>query len=239
MDEVRLQKYLAEAGVASRRKAEELIAQGHVKVNGILVTVQGIKVSSKDVIEVDDKRVEREGKKVYIMLNKPPGFVTTAKDQFARKTVMDLIFDVEERVFPVGRLDYDTSGLLLLTNDGNFTYKLTHPKHELKKVYIASIKGIPSDEKLKIFENGLKIEDYVTAPAKIRILKRGVGESSVEIIIHEGKNRQVRKMCKAIGHPVLKLKRCAIEHLHLGNLREGCWRYLNKEELKGFQNILS
>jgi len=239
MDEMRLQKFLAEAGIASRRKSEELIAEGRVKVNGVVVTMQGVKVSSKDNIEVDGKKVQPERKKVYIMLNKPSGFVTTVKDQFNRKTVMDLICGVKERVFPVGRLDYDTSGLLLLTNDGDFTYKLTHPKHELKKIYIAEIEGIPSVEKLRKFENGLEIEDYVTAPAKIRILKQYTNKSRVEIIIHEGKNRQIRKMCDAIGHPVITLKRVAIEHLHLGNLKEGSWRHLKEKELEGFQKILS
>lgn len=231
MGNIRLQKYLAESGTASRRKAEELIRQGRVKVNGVQVTAMGTKVSEDDLVEVDGKKIGFEEKKVYIMLNKPVGYVTTAKDQFSRKTVIDLVSDIKERIYPVGRLDYDTSGLLLLTNDGDFTYTLTHPKHEMKKIYIAEIKGIPSSEDIQKFEKGIKIEDYTTSPARLKVIKRNKNTSVVEITIHEGKNRQVRKMCGAIGHPVIKLKRIAIGNLQLGSLREGKWRYLSDEEV--------
>jgi len=146
MKEMRLQKYLAECGVASRRKAEELISQGRVKVNGETVTQMGKKVSQNDVVEVDGKLVKMEKRKVYIALNKPVGYISSVKDQFGRKTVMDLVKDIKERIFPVGRLDYDTSGLLLLTNDGDFAYRLTHPKHEIKKVYEADLLGVPSKD---------------------------------------------------------------------------------------------
>jgi len=232
VEDMRLQKFLAEAGVASRRKAEELIRQGRVRVNGVQVTVMGTKVSEGDLVEVDGKKVVLKEKKVYIMLHKPVGVVTTVKDQISRKTVIDLIAYVDERIFLVGRLDYDTSGLLLLTNDGDFTYRLTHPKHEMKKVYIAEVKGTPTAEDIEAFERGIAIGDYVTAPGRLRVIKEGKASSTVEITIHEGRNRQVRKMCDAIGHPVIRLKRVAIGNLKLGNLREGSWRYLSEEELK-------
>ncbi len=175
MLEIRLQKFLAHAGIASRRKAEEMIKQGRVAVNNVIVENMGVTVSSNDVVTVDGVPVITEEKKVYIMLNKPVGFVSTSKDQFGRPTVIDLVKDVEMRIYPVGRLDYDTSGLILLTNDGDFTYRLTHPKHEINKVYEAVISGFPKDNEIKRFEAGLKIEDYQTSPAKFLVLdKQGV-----------------------------------------------------------------
>ncbi|GAE89057.1 ribosomal large subunit pseudouridine synthase B [Acetivibrio straminisolvens JCM 21531] len=210
MEEIRLQKYLAECGVASRRKSEELIGQGRVKVNGETVTQMGRKVSLNDIIEVDGKPVKMEERKVYIALNKPVGYISSVKDQFGRKTVLDLVKDIKERVFPVGRLDYDTSGLLLLSNDGDFTYKLTHPKHEIKKVYEAVLKDVPSKDDIKRFEQGLWIDNYLTSPANFEILESDGKTCKVKITIHEGKNRQVRKMCDKIGCPVIKLKRISI-----------------------------
>ena len=232
MSEIRLQKFLAESGVASRRKAEDLIKQGRVSVNGTIVTEMGLKVKIQDKVKVDGKAVGFEDKKIYIMLNKPVGYVTTVKDQFARKTVIDLVEGIGERIYPVGRLDYDTSGLLLMSNDGDFTYKLTHPRHEMKKVYIAKIKGVPLEQEMSRFRKGLEIEGGKTAPASFRILELYKQNCLVEIIIHEGKNRQVRKMCDAIGHPVITLKRIAIGELHLGDLPEGKWRHLKEHELK-------
>lgn len=232
MSEVRLQKFLAESGVASRRKSEELIRQGMVFVNGQAVTEMGFKVGEDDIVEVGGRRISGGEKKVYIMLNKPTGYVTTVKDQFSRPSVIDLIKGVKERVYPVGRLDYDTSGLLILTNDGELTYRLTHPKHEANKVYIAEIKGIPTVEEIENFERGLKIEDYITSPAKIKVLSKSGDGSEVEITIHEGKNRQVRKMCDAIGHPVISLKRISMGVLNLDDLTEGSWRYLSDAETK-------
>ncbi|TYQ15747.1 UNVERIFIED_CONTAM: 23S rRNA pseudouridine2605 synthase [Acetivibrio alkalicellulosi] len=223
MDTVRLQKYLADSGVASRRKAEELIRQGRVSVNGNITTELGTKVQNNDIIYLDGKEVKKEEKKVYIVLNKPVDYVSTVKDQFNRPTVIDLV-KVKERIFPVGRLDYDTSGLLILTNDGSLTYRLTHPKHEIKKVYLATIEGLPTKEEIEKFEKGLKIEDYITAPAKFKIVEGSKRSSIVEITIHEGKNRQVRKMCQAIGHPVLQLMRISFGNIHLGDLKEGQWR---------------
>ncbi|HHW49281.1 MAG TPA: rRNA pseudouridine synthase [Clostridiaceae bacterium] len=236
MCKMRLQKFLSHAGIASRRKAEELIAQGRVCVNGVRIKDMGVKVSSGDVVEVDGKKVNLEEKKVYIMLNKPVGYISSAKDQFGRKTVLDLVKDVKERIYPVGRLDYDTSGLILLTNDGEFAYVLTHPSSEIDKVYSVVVKGAVSKDKIKAFKKGIKIDNYITSPAKLRIINITDNTSTVEITIHEGKNRQVRKMCKAIGHPVLKLKRIAIGPLKLGDLEEGKWRHLTEQEVKALKN---
>ncbi len=234
MEEMRLQKFLAQAGISSRRKAEEIIRQGLVKVNGNTVTEMGFKIKGSDNIEVSGRKVLQEEKKVYIMLNKPTGYVTTVKDQFSRPTVIDLLKEIHERVYPVGRLDYDTSGLLILTNDGDFTYQITHPKHEHTKVYSAEIEGMPTQDEISRFEKGLKIKDYITAPSKLRVIEKGEKASLVEITIHEGKNRQVRLMCDVIGHPVRKLKRIAIGNLKLGDLQEGKWRFLTEHELKSF-----
>ena len=232
MEMIRLQKFIAECGVASRRKAEELILQGSVRINGRVVSEMGIKVGESDLVEVNGEVIKPESKKVYILLNKPSGYVTTAKDQFGRPTVLDLLKGVQERVFPVGRLDYETTGLLILTNDGDFTHKMTHPKHEIKKTYLATIAGIPTEEEIVRFERGLEIEDYTTAPAKLRIISANIRDCEVEVTIHEGKNRQVRKMCEAIGHPVLSLKRISLGELSLGNLAEGDWRELTQKEVK-------
>ena len=237
MASMRLQKYLAEAGVASRRKAEELIRQGRVKVNGVVVAEMGRVVSSTDVIEVDGKKIDIQEKKVYIMLNKPVGYITTVKDQFSRPTVINLIREVKERIYPVGRLDYDTSGLLLLTNDGNFAYRLTHPKHSVKKVYHAEVLGIPGAQEAERFRRGIEIDGYRTAPAGFVVKEKRSGSSIVEITIHEGKNRQIRKMCEIIGHPVISLKRVAIGNLQLGSLPEGKWRYLSFEEVESLMRI--
>jgi 23S rRNA pseudouridine2605 synthase len=237
MAEIRLQKYLAEAGVASRRKSEELILQGRVEVNGAKVTELGTKVEADDSVKVDGKEVRRAEKQVYIMLNKPAGFVTTSKDQFSRKTVLDLIEGVEERIYPVGRLDYETSGLLLLTNDGDLAFKLTHPGHQIEKVYHARISGFLEDKEIKSLEKGIKVEDYVTAPAKLKLVEKLADSSTVEIAIHEGRNRQVRKMFEALGRRVLKLRRVATGPLKLEGLEEGKWRFLTDKEVKALKAI--
>ena len=235
MEQTRLQKYLANCGIASRRKSEELIAQGRVKVNGSTVTEMGYKILHTDVVEVDGKIIGLEKNKVYILLNKPTGYVTTSKDQFGRPTVLDLVKDIRERIFPVGRLDYDTSGLLILTNDGDFTYRYTHPSHEVKKVYTAKVSGILLREEIHAFENGLEIENYITSPAKLKVVGSDGKNSTIEVTIHEGKNRQVRKMCEKIGHVVLSLKRISIGGISLGDLPEGKWRKLTENELKSFR----
>ncbi|MTI67804.1 MAG: rRNA pseudouridine synthase [Firmicutes bacterium] len=235
---MRLQKYMAKCGVASRRKSEKLISKGVVKVNGSTITELGFKINpDKDIVKVNNRIIKMEEKSVYILLNKPDGYITTVSDQFDRPTVLDIIKNVKQRVYPVGRLDYDTSGLLLITNDGNLTYKLTHPKHEINKTYIAKIKGIPKENELTKFRNGLKIENYITSKAKIKILNRYKDSSLVEIIIHEGKNRQVRKMCDKIGHPVIWLKRIALGKITIDNLEKGKWRYLNDKEINYLKNI--
>ena len=212
MEQIRLQKYLADAGIASRRKAEELIKQGKVYVNGKIVNELGTKVTPNVVeIRYEGKKVEIEEKYIYILLNKPIGYVTTVKDQFNRDSVMDLV-KIRKRLVPVGRLDMYTSGALILTNDGEFVYKVTHPKHEIEKTYTVTIKGIIKKEEVKNLEIGVDIGEYITKPAKVKILKTDEEKniSRLEITIHEGKNRQVRKMCEAIGHSVLALHRSKI-----------------------------
>lgn len=234
---MRLQKYLAEAQVASRRKAEEIILEGRVNVNGKKVTELGTKVESEiDEITVDGKKVEICEKMVYIMLNKPEGCVTTVKDQFGRKSVIDYVKDVGERVYPVGRLDYDTSGLLIITNDGELTYRLTHPKHNIEKTYIAEVDKVPDEEAMEKFRNGIIIDGRKTAPAKIKIIKKSK-LTTLNIKIKEGRNRQVRKMCAAIGCNVITLKRIATGKLELGNLEKGKYRYLTDEEIKYIKNL--
>ena len=210
---MRINKYIASCGVASRRKAEEIILDGRVTVNGNLVTELAFNIDEeKDIVEIDGKQIGVEKNNVYIVLNKPEGYITTVKDQFDRPSVLDLVKDIDERVYPIGRLDYETSGLLILTNDGDLTYKLTHPKHEVDKTYMAIVKGVPNAQEIKNFEEGLYIEDYKTAPAKIKVVKINEEKnySICQIKIHEGRNRQVRKMCRAINHPVLRLRRVAM-----------------------------
>lgn len=229
---LRLQKYMAQAGVASRRESEKIILEGRVMVNGEIVKRLGTKVDSKkDIIKVDGKRIQLEREKIYLMLNKPKGYVTTLKDKHSERIVLDLIPSIEERVFPVGRLDADTTGLLLMTNDGDLAYRLTHPSYEVPKIYIAEVKGIPNSKKLHRFRKGLKIDGRMTAEAYVKVLEKRKGSSILKISIHEGRNRQVRKMCKQIGHPVINLKRVGIGNLKLGNLKLGEWRFLTKSEI--------
>ena len=211
-EKIRLQKYLANNGVASRRKAEEMILAGKVSINGKVVTELGTKISpSLDEIVVEGKKIKQENEHIYILLNKPIGYVTTVKDQFNRESVLDLV-KTNKRIVPVGRLDMYTSGALILTNDGDFVYKVTHPKHEIEKTYTVTIKGIVKNEEVEMLRNGVKIENYITKPAKVKILKTDEekNQSRLEITIHEGKNRQVRKMCESIGHKVLALHRSKI-----------------------------
>ncbi|MEY8303093.1 pseudouridine synthase [Anaerosalibacter bizertensis] len=235
---MRLQKYMALCGIASRRKSEEIILEGRVKVNGKVINELGVKIEpGRDIVIVDGKNIKMEEKKVYIMLNKPIGYVTTVKDEFNRNKVIDLIDGVEERIYPVGRLDYDTSGLLLLTNDGEMTYKLTHPSNEVKKTYIGKVRGVPTEAELEKFRNGLKIDNYITAKAEIKILKKSKDSSLLVMEIHEGRNRQIRKMCAAINHPIIKLKRVAVGKLKLGDLKLGDWRYLKNKEVEYLKKL--
>lgn len=230
----RLQKVMAHAGIASRRKSEEIISQGRVKVNGQVVTEPGMKVSSEDVLEVDGEIITSE-KLVYILLNKPVGYISTVDDTHGRKTVLDLIKDVSQRIYPVGRLDLDTSGLLLLTNDGQLTYKLTHPGHEVDKTYLVEVDGYPGDYIYKKLENGIILEDGLTAPARIKNVRKKGNKTSFELTIHEGRNRQVRRMCEQIGYPVTGLKRIKIDFLTLDGLPDGKYRFLSNYEIKNLK----
>ncbi len=232
--EERLQKYLANSGVASRRKCEELILQGKVEVNGKVVTELGTKINpEKDIVKFDGKEVKQVKKMVYILLNKPIGYVTTADDQFGRDTVLDLV-KVKERIVPVGRLDMYTSGALILTNDGDFVYKVTHPKHEIEKTYTVTVKGIVQNSEVEQLRKGVKIDDYTTKPAKVKILKTDTEKnfSRLEITIHEGKNRQVRKMCEAVNRKVLALHRSKIGGIGVKDIELGKWRYLRENEIQ-------
>lgn len=232
----RLQKYIAQCGIASRRKAEELILNGMIKVNGNIVNSIITIDDDKDIIEYNNKVIKPELKMVYIILNKPHGIITTSHDQFGRKSVLDIV-KTDERIYPVGRLDYDTSGLLLLTNDGDVTYRLTHPSHEVNKTYIAEIAGNPTDDEISAFKSGLKIENYITSAADFKVLSKNKTTAEVEITIHEGHNRQVRKMCDKIGHKVIKLKRISIGNLNIGGLDEGKYRMLTIDEINYLKSI--
>lgn len=231
---IRLQKFLSLSGVASRRKSEEYIINGRVMVNGKIVTELGTKVSSLDIVLFDNKRIEIEESKVYIMLNKPVGFVTTSKDQFNRKTVLDLV-KIEKRIYPVGRLDYNSSGLLILTNDGDFAYKMTHPKKEIWKLYNINVLGNPKEDDIQKLRDGIEIDGYLTQKCKIKVLEKSSAKTNIEIQIKEGRNRQIRKMFSTIGHEVLTLNREKIGSLLLGDLKVSEWRYINKLELEELQ----
>lgn len=228
----RLQKVMAHSGVASRRKSEQMILEGRVSVNGKKVTELGYKVANRDLIEVDGVPVYQE-EPVYFALYKPRGVISAVSDDKGRKVVNDLFPGVSERIFPVGRLDYDTSGLLIMTNDGEFANVLTHPKHEVNKTYVAKVKGVAANEDLRMLARGVKIDGRKTAPAKYNILStdRTKGTSIIELTIHEGRNHQVKKMLEAVGFPVLKLKREKIGSLDLIGLTSGRYRELSKKEV--------
>lgn len=233
-NKIRLQKYLANSGIASRRKCEELILQGKISVNNKVVQELGTKINPDvDKVSYCGKLVTNSERLVYILLNKPIGYVTTVNDQFNRDTVLNLV-KVKERVVPVGRLDMYTSGALILTNDGDFVYKVTHPKHEITKTYTVTVKGIVSNQAVDELRNGVKIDDYVTRPAKVKILKTDEEKdiSRLEITIHEGKNRQVRKMCEAVGSKVIALHRSKIGDIGVKDLSLGNWRYLDDYEVE-------
>ena len=233
----RLQKIIALSGYASRRKAEDLIKSGKVKVNGNVITEMGYKANYSDIIEVEGNQINSLEDKVYYLLNKPRGIVTTSSDDKGRKTVVDLI-KTDKRIYPIGRLDYDTTGLLILTNDGELTNYLTHPKNNIEKVYVAKIKGIITKEELKKLNNGVYIEGVKTSKAKTKLLKidKKNNTSIVELIIHEGRNHQVKNMFKAINYEVLKLKRESIAFLTLDGLKSGEYRELSIKEVKKLYN---
>lgn len=223
----RINKYIASCGVCSRRKAEEYVLSGRVKVNDIIIKDLAYKVKEEDIIKIDDNIINKEEKKVYIMLNKPKGYVTTSHEQFGRKSVLDLI-DEDVRVYPIGRLDMYTEGLLLLTNDGDFANKLMHPKNKIDKKYIVTSKEKITQNQKELLESGVNIGDYITRPAKINILDN----NDFEIIISEGKNRQVRRMCKTVKITLTNLKRVQIGNVKLGSLKVGKYRYLSYKEIE-------
>lgn len=230
--EERLQKILARAGIASRRQAEELIRQGRIAVDGRVVTELGVKADLDGAdITVDGRPVIAE-EIIYLLLNKPAGYVTTLSDPQGRPIVTDLLAGVPQRVFPVGRLDFETEGALILTNDGRFAHFILHPGYEVNKTYVAVVRGIPSSQKITLLQEGVVLDGQKTWPSQVRILARKKGETTLEIIIHEGKKRQVRRMLSEIGHPVKTLKRTAYGNLKLGSLPPGTFRRLTKKDLK-------
>ena len=238
MQDTRLQKFIANSGFCSRRKAEELIANGMVKVNGHVVTELGVKIDpERDKVYVNDKAIKSVVSYKYILLNKPIGYVTTVKDQFNRPKVTDLIKELGVPLLPVGRLDMYTSGALILTNDGDFIYKVTHPKNEIEKTYNATVNGVITNEDVQMLENGVRVDDYVSGKAKVRILKidQEKNNSRIEITIHEGKNREVRKMCEAIGKKVIALHRSKIGKIGVENLKIGRWRELTEKEVESLK----
>lgn len=235
-ERVRLHKHIASCGLASRRAAEKMIADGRVKVNGETITAAGTTINPRqDHVQVDNVPVQQKKEKKYILLFKPKGTITTVHDPFGRKTVMELL--PYDDIFPVGRLDQDTEGLLLLTDDGELAYRLTHPRFKVRKKYHVLVKGIPAPEKLKLLREGIKLEEGSLSPAEVKIVTRNVDRCIMEIIIHEGKKRQIKRMCFAIGHPVISLKRVGFAFLTLNGLRLGAYRHLKQEEVKRLKHL--
>lgn len=236
----RLQKVLAHAGVASRRKCEELIAEGRVMVNGQVITDMGTKVSlTQDTIMVDQQFIQAE-QLAYYIFNKPTGFITSVSDPHGRKVVMKFFKDIDQRIYPVGRLDRDTSGLLILTNDGELAHRLMHPSFLIDKVYIATVRGIPTEEKIEQLRDGIMLKDGLTAPAQVEIVTQHqvANEAVLRLTIHEGKNRQVRRMCKAIDHRVKHLHRSNYGFLSLEGLQSGEYRKLTKQEIEQIKQVV-
>ncbi|MCL2336452.1 MAG: rRNA pseudouridine synthase [Firmicutes bacterium] len=234
----RLHKYMARAGVASRRQSEELIAKGLVKVNGETVNMPGLKIDPlSDRVEVKGKLLQKPEELVYILLYKPVNCVCTVSDPEGRRKVTDLLHGVKQRVYPVGRLDYDSEGLLLLTNDGRLTHALTHPSHAVPKTYRVWVSGIPEPDKLKALAQGIELADGPTAPAKVTLVGVNKGSGILQITIHEGRNRQVRRMCEQIGHPVRHLLRENVGPLRLGRMQPGEFRRLKPDEIARLKKI--
>jgi pseudouridine synthase len=230
---IRLNKFLSQAGIASRREADRLIAEGRVKVNNRVVQKLGFKIDDQtDRIEINSREVNKEQNLIYLMLNKPKGYLVTLKDAFGRPTVMSLLSNLKVRVFPVGRLDYNSEGLLLLTNDGELTFRLTHPRYNIKKTYLVKVKGEPDSAKLSKLKKGVFLDGKKTAPAKVTLLESNPKRSLLRIEIHEGRKREVRRMLELIGHRVLKLVRVDFAGLKIGKLKSGTWRFLRQQEIK-------
>ncbi|MBQ4062567.1 MAG: rRNA pseudouridine synthase [Christensenellaceae bacterium] len=235
---LRIAKFLASAGVASRRKCEELIFEGKVSVNGVVISEPGTRVDpANDKVRVGKKLIEAPEEKVYIMFNKPVGCVSTCSDDKGRTTVLDYITGINERIYPVGRLDFTTEGLLLLTNDGELANRLTHPRHEVGKRYLVIVEGDVTSDDVKKLEKGIFIEGGKTAPARIKILKRENGKTELTIIIHEGRNHQVKKMFEAVEKKVVFLKRISVGDINLGQLKKGEYRHLSAEEVAYLKSI--
>ena len=234
---MRLNKYIASAGICSRRKADDLIAAGNVKVNGAVIRTMGYDVAEGDRVSVNGREIEAEQKKICVAVNKPMGYITSMEDDRERAVVAELVRDIPERLFPVGRLDYNTTGLLLMTNDGDLAYRLTHPKHEIYKTYIAEVTGVISDARLAKLRKGVDIGGFVTSPAKVRVVKQNPRSTVVEISIREGKNRQVRKMFAAVGNRVTALERISIGEIRLGHLKTGHYRKLTPREMEYLKSV--
>ncbi len=235
---MRLNKYIAECGVASRRGADGLIEEGRIKVNGKSVTQPGTVIDEdNDTVLLDGKKIERVRRSIYLMLNKPKGCVSTVKDDKGRKTVLDYIDIKDKRLFPIGRLDYDSEGLLLLTNDGDLAFKLTHPSHDIPKTYIAKVEGEVPESDLAVLRKGIVLDGIQTHRAKIKLLEYNEGISRLEVTIYEGRNRQVRRMFESIGKQVVFLKRTGIGDLRLGGLSRGTYRYLTEKEIQLLKNL--
>lgn len=229
---MRLQKYMAECGVASRRRAEEMILEGKVSVNGVVISQMGVQVEDGDEVRVEGRLIRPEAQKRYVMYHKPAGEVTTVSDPEGRAAVLDHFRDYPVRLYPVGRLDYDSEGLLLLTNDGALTERMLHPSHLVEKTYLARVTGQVSMDSVRQLRAGVMLDDHKTAPAKVRIIKEETFATVVLVTIHEGRNRQVRRMFEALGHRVLQLRRVKFGPLELGDLPRGQWRELTAEEVR-------
>lgn len=230
---LRLNKFLAQAGIASRREADRLITQGRVSVNGEVILTLGHKIDGKkDRVEVDGRKVKKEEINLYLMLNKPPGYLVSLKDPLGRPTIKDLLPSLKSRVFPIGRLDYESEGLLLLTNNGELAFRLTHPRFQIKKVYQVKVKGEPDSSRLSRLEKGIVLDGKKTAPAKIRTLAVSSKGGCLRIEIHEGRKREVRRMLEAVGLQVKGLQRMRFDGLSLGKLKRGKWRYLAPREVE-------
>lgn len=234
---MRINKYIANAGIASRRKADELIKAGKVKVNGKVMSQPGYDVADSDEVLVEGKPVQSTENKVYYAMNKPLGVITSVNDDRGRMTVVDIISDVEERVFPVGRLDYNTSGLLLLTNDGDFANRIMHPGRRVDKTYRVRVAGNISKMKISVLRAGVRLGKFKTSPARVDVITWNRHSMILEVTIHEGKNRQIRRMFEAVGYPVQELERISIGNMKLGHLKPGQYRKLSRRELEYFSNL--
>ena len=232
MEKIRLQKFLSEAGVASRRKAEEMIRNGSVKVNGVTAQIGDSVDPKRDTVTVKGKKVRKESNMRYILLNKPRGYVTTTDDELGRKCVLELVRDVKERVYPVGRLDRVSEGALILTNDGAFANAMMHPSRHVPKTYKVTVRPDVTAEKIDLLSTGIELDGRMTAPADVWVISRDEGRAVLEIVLYEGRNRQIRRMCEAVDLEVARLRRVSIGSVKLGMLQTGEWRDLTPAEVE-------